>query len=101
MRMIVVLVAAVALAGCSSTQNEPRQTATASTIAQDQVDQFCKDVADALTRDGQADPEDSGERLQELKEIADELGLSTRDDMSVARALKTCEDELQAALDAQ
>ena len=95
MRVIVALAAAaVALAGCSSTQNEPQQTPVASDVAQDKIDQFCRDLADALTRGGTADPEDAEERVSELSELANELGLSTRDDLSVAQALEQCADEI-------
>ena len=95
MRVIVALAAtAVLLAGCSSTQNEPRQSPAASDVAQDKAVQFCRDLADALTRDGTGDPEDAGERLSELNELAAELG--ARDDLSVAQLLDECEDELAA-----
>ena len=92
MRVIVVLGAAVLIAGCSSTQTEPRQTPVASDVAQNKVDQFCRDLADALTRGGTADPEDTEERLSELGELASEFGL--RDDLSVAQALRECADEI-------
>ncbi|HRY11016.1 MAG: hypothetical protein H6526_03345 [Actinobacteria bacterium] len=92
MRVIVVLAAAMVLAGCSSTQNEPQQTPLASDVAQNKVDQFCRDLADALTRGGTTDPEDGEERLSELGELASEFGL--RDDLSVAQALRDCADEI-------
>ncbi len=94
MRVIVLLAAAVLLAGCSSTQNEPQQTPLASDVAQNRADQFCRDLADALTRDGTADAEDAEERLSELNELATELG--ARDDLSVAQLLDECADELAA-----
>ena len=96
MRVIVALAAALVMAGCSSTQTEPQQTPVASDVAQDKIDQFCRDLADALVRDGTTDPEDAEERISELSELANELGLSTRDDLSVAQALRQCGDEIGA-----
>ncbi len=94
MRKIVVLVAAVLLAGCTSTQTEPQQTPVASDVIDDKVSQFCRDLADVLTREDPGDPEDSGERLAELGEVAAELGM--RDDIAVAQILDECADELAA-----
>ena len=42
-------------------------------MVQEQVDNFCQDVQDALTRGGSQDPEDAAERLEELQETAQDL----------------------------
>ena len=95
-RAVAVSALVVLLGACSATQDEPRPTATASTVSQAQVDQFCANVADVLTRDGSGDPEDQAERIEELMQLARRLGAGTGDDMYIAQRLRTCEDELQA-----
>lgn len=98
MRKIAVLAAALlALAACSQTE-QPEPLPSASTVAQEQVDDFCRDVQDAITADGTADPEDQAERLAELAEAATDLGVGVRDNMYAADALTKCEKELQDAI---
>lgn len=87
-----------ALAGCSNTDDEQTPTATASTVYQQEVDNFCRDVEDALET-GQGDTEDRAERLQELQGLAAKLGQGTRDDMTAGEALVDCEKKLQQAID--
>ncbi len=87
----------IGLSACSNTQTEPRPTPTASTVDQGRQDQFCADVADVLTRDDPADPEDQAERLEELRKLASKFGTGSGDDITAARILKSCEDEIRAA----
>lgn len=88
----------VVLAGCSSTDAEVAPTATASTVYQEEVDSFCRDVQDTLNQDGQLDPEDRAERVQELQELAAQLGQGARDDITAAEALTDCQKKLQDAI---
>lgn len=74
------------LVGCSST-TDPEPADSASTVAQQQVDNFCQDVPDAITNKDSADPADQAERIAELQERA-------------ADALTECEKELQDAINA-
>lgn len=92
---IVVLIAA--LGGCSNT-DDPEPEVSSSTVAQQEVNDFCANVEDAIKRDGSADPEDQAERLQELQEAAQDLGLGVRDDLYAADALTSCEQKLQDAI---
>lgn len=92
---LVVLV--VALGGCSNT-DAPEPEPTASTVLQQDVDDFCDDVRDAISKGQSTDPEDQAERLTELHEAAQSLGVGTRDDMYAAEALTACKDELEAAI---
>ena len=87
-----------ALAGCSNTDDQAAPTPTASTVYQADVNTFCADVQDAITQDGQADPEDRAERLEELQQVAAELGQGARDDITAANALTACEKKLQDAI---
>lgn len=85
------------LAACSSTEDESAPVPSASNVTQAQVDQFCRNVADVLTRNSPADPEDQAERVDDLMQLARRLGVGTGDDLNVAKRLQTCADELQAA----
>ncbi len=96
-RAVAVSAVVVLLGACSATQDEPRPTPTASTVSQAQVDQFCANVADVLTRDGSGDAEDQAERIEELMQLARRLGVGAGEDMYIAKRLQTCEDELRAA----
>ncbi len=93
-----VLVLAAALAGCSSNTDDPQPQASASTVLQQDINDFCADVQDAITNRATADPEDQMERMEELQEAAQQLGLGTRDDMYAAEALTACEQKLQDAI---
>ena len=95
-----VFVLAVALAGCSKT-DAPEPQASATTVVQGEVNDFCQDVHDALENRDATDPEDQAERLEELQEAAQDLGVGTRDDMFAADALTKCADELKRAIDEQ
>ncbi len=95
-----VLILAAALVGCSNT-DAPEPDVSATTVVQDGVNDFCQDVHDAIENKDAADPEDQAERLAELQEAAQDLGVGTRDDMFAADALTQCADELQAAIDEQ
>lgn len=88
------------VAGCSKT-DAPEPATSASTVVQQQIDDFCQDVHDAIESRDARDPEDQAERLEELQEAAQNLGVGTRDDMFAADALTQCADELQAAIDEQ
>jgi hypothetical protein len=67
-------------------------------VAQQEVNDFCQDVQDAITRDGSGNAEDQAERLDDLQETAQDLGIGVRDDMYAAEALTECEQELQNAI---
>lgn len=93
-------VAALALTACSGTTDEPEPQISASTVFQQDVNDFCDDVRDAITSKDTADPEDQAERLAELQEMAQDLGFGTRDDMYAAEALTACEQQLRDAINA-
>ena len=61
------------MAGCSSTQTEPQQTPVASDVAQDKIDQFCRDLADAPGSGTAPPPRGRRGRISELSELANEL----------------------------
>ncbi|MEI2785781.1 MAG: hypothetical protein V9E82_08800 [Candidatus Nanopelagicales bacterium] len=101
MRMLAAaLVAALALTACSGTTETPEPQISASTVLQQDVNDFCDDVRDAITSKDATDAEDQTERLTELQEMAQDLGIGTRDDMYAAEALTACEKELQDAINA-
>ena len=91
----------IGLGACSNTQTEPRPQPTASTVDQGRQDQFCADVADVLTRNDPADPEDQAERLEELRKLASKFGTGTGDDITAAKVLQSCQEEIDAAREAQ
>ncbi|MFN8129665.1 MAG: hypothetical protein U0R28_12785 [Candidatus Nanopelagicales bacterium] len=99
MRFLMAVAVVAALAACSST-DQPEPLVSASTVVQEQVDNFCQDVQDALTRGGSQDPEDAAERLEELQETAQDLGVGVRDNLYAADALTKCEQELRDAINA-
>jgi PBP1b-binding outer membrane lipoprotein LpoB len=102
MRVFSVLtVAAVVLVGCTSNTDSAEPTVTATTVYQQDVNSFCQDVKDAIENRDSADPEDQAERLADLQEAAQQLGIGTRDDMYAADALTKCADELQDAINGQ
>lgn len=95
-----VFVLAAALVGCSNTES-PEPDVTATTVVQEDVNDFCQDVHDAIENRDANDPEDQAERLEELQEAAQALGIGTRDDMFAADALTQCAEELQVAINEQ
>jgi hypothetical protein len=95
-----VLLLAAALAGCSTT-DAPEPELSATTVFQEDVNDFCEDVHDAIENKDAADPEDQAERLYDLQEVAQALGIGTRDDLYAADALTKCADKLKAAIDEQ
>ena len=96
-RFFAAAVLVASLAGCSNTDDEVAPTATASTVYQQEVNNFCRDVEDALET-GQGDPEDRAERIEELQELAAQLGQGSRDDITAGDALIDCEKKLQEAI---
>lgn len=94
-------VTAVLLAGCTSNTDSAEPDVSTTTVYQEDVNDFCQDVHDAIENKDSMDPEDQSERLTELLETAQSLGLGTRDDMYAADALTQCADELQEAINEQ
>jgi hypothetical protein len=95
--LLALLVLMVGLTACSTT-DQPEPAISASTVVQQDVDDFCQDVTDAITNDAAGDPEDQAERLEELQEAAQNLGVGVRDDMYAAEALTRCEEQLREAI---
>lgn len=89
---------AATLTACSNTDDSSAPVATSSTAYQQEVDDFCRDVADALENQNQGDPEDNAEQLSELVELANQLSAGSNDDMNSIQSLTKCKEELQAAI---
>lgn len=100
MRIIAAVFVIAALAGCSNT-DAPEPDPSATTVVQEDVNNFCQDVHDVLEKKDSLDPEDQAERLNDLQEAALNLSAGTRDDMYAADALNECADELQEAINEQ
>lgn len=96
-----VLVLAATLVGCSSNTDTAEPEVSATTVYDQDVNDFCADVHDAIDNTDARDPEDQAERLAELQEAAQSLGIGTRDDLYAADALNECADELQTAINEQ
>lgn len=94
-------VTVVLLSACSSNTDSAEPDISATTVVQQDVNSFCQDVKDAIENRDSADPEDQAERLADLQEAAQQLGIGTRDDIYAADALTKCADELQDAINGQ